>query len=104
MDLEWCKSSDVGLPAPDCVLYMDLPIEKAEKRGAFGEERYEVKEMQLKVRENFKALMTPSWQVIDADNTVENLSNMIEEIALNEIECASTKPIEKLWVETIESE
>lgn len=30
---EWCQSPDVGLPAPDCVLFLDLTQEQAEKRG-----------------------------------------------------------------------
>ena len=53
--------------------------------------------MQLKVRENFKALMTPSWTVIDADNTDEALATSIEELAIKEIEDASKKPVAKLW-------
>ena len=40
MDLEWCKTCDRGLPSPDCVIYLDMPVEEAAKRQ-FGEERYE---------------------------------------------------------------
>lgn len=32
-DLEWCKSCDVGLPAPDAVIFLDLTQEEAEQRG-----------------------------------------------------------------------
>ena len=32
-DLEWCKSCDVGLPAPDAVIFLDLTQEQAEQRG-----------------------------------------------------------------------
>ena len=31
MDLDWCKACDRGLPAPDCVLYLDMPVENAAK-------------------------------------------------------------------------
>lgn len=29
LDLDWCKACDKGLPAPDCVIYLDMPIEAA---------------------------------------------------------------------------
>lgn len=32
-DLEWCKSCDVGLPAPDAVIFLHLTQEEAELRG-----------------------------------------------------------------------
>jgi dTMP kinase len=33
LDLEWCKRPDVGLPAPDAVIFLDLSQEEAEQRG-----------------------------------------------------------------------
>jgi len=38
-DLEWCKNPDRGLPKPDAVIFLDMPIEEAAKRGDFGGER-----------------------------------------------------------------
>ena len=32
-DLDWCRSCDIGLPAPDAVIFLDLSQEEAEKRG-----------------------------------------------------------------------
>ena len=29
LDLDWCRSCDVGLPAPDMVLYFDMPVDSA---------------------------------------------------------------------------
>ena len=49
-----CLAPDVGLPAPDVVIYLDLPIDEAEKRGGFGSERYEKREMQVKVYQDTK--------------------------------------------------
>ncbi|CAO3669790.1 unnamed protein product [Umbelopsis ramanniana] len=63
LDMIWCKQPDVGLLTPDLVLFLDLPIEAAEQRGGFGEERYEKREMQIKVRELFLQLQDPLWQV-----------------------------------------
>lgn len=29
LDVNWCKSCDIGLPAPDCIIYLDIPVEDA---------------------------------------------------------------------------
>lgn len=31
LDLQWCKTCDQGLPAPDCIIYLDIPVEDAAK-------------------------------------------------------------------------
>jgi len=41
MDAKWCWEPEVGLLAPDAIIYLDMPIEDAAKRGEFGGERYE---------------------------------------------------------------
>eukprot|EP00980_Cylindrotheca_fusiformis_P010464 scaffold2322_cov135-Cylindrotheca_fusiformis.AAC.23 len=33
--LDWCQSCDVGLPAPDAVIFLDLTQEQAEQRGGY---------------------------------------------------------------------
>lgn len=33
--LDWCKSCDVGLPAPDAIIFLDLTQEQAEQRGGY---------------------------------------------------------------------
>ena len=35
LSIEWCMTPDRGLPAPDCVLFLDLSQEDAEKRGGY---------------------------------------------------------------------
>ena len=47
MDLEWCRQPDRGLPRPDIVFFLDVSGEEAQKRGGYGEERYERKEFQV---------------------------------------------------------
>lgn len=50
LNAEWCKSIERGkLPEPDQTYFMDIPIDVAQKRSGFGEERYEKKEFQEKV-------------------------------------------------------
>lgn len=59
----WCRQPDVGLPAPDLVIFLDLPINDAVQRGSFGEERYEKQDFQQKVYDIFKKISEPSWEV-----------------------------------------
>ena len=47
MDLEWCRQPDRGLPRPDIVFFLDVSGEEAQRRGGYGEERYERKEFQV---------------------------------------------------------
>ena len=63
MDLKWCFSGEIGLPAPDVVIYMNVSPEVAEKRGGYGEERFETKDFQAAVRQQFDTVinMSPSW-------------------------------------------
>lgn len=34
-DLDWCRSCDVGLPAPDAVIFLDITQEHAEQREGY---------------------------------------------------------------------
>lgn len=64
LDIEWCKGPDVGLLSPDLTIFLDLSEEEQQKRGGFGEERYETMELQRKVRQCFHKLCTSDWKVI----------------------------------------
>ncbi|KAJ8661710.1 thymidylate kinase [Lichtheimia ornata] len=90
LDLEWCKHPDVGLLVPDLVLFLDLSIDDAEKRGGFGVERYETRELQTKVREKFMALKEPSWKVIDAKGSMDEVHSSMWDIVNQAVE----KPVE----------
>ncbi|OZJ02075.1 hypothetical protein BZG36_04960 [Bifiguratus adelaidae] len=98
LDLTWCKSCDVGLITPDVVIFLDLPIEDAMKRGGFGEERYEKKEMQIKTRQKFMELKDRSWQIIDARMTPEDVQQKMKADILTTIEKAKAQPLRRdLW-------
>ncbi|KAG0056836.1 hypothetical protein BGZ83_003130 [Gryganskiella cystojenkinii] len=77
LDLQWCKNPDRGLVRPDLTFFLDLPTEEAERRGGFGEERYEKRELQEKVREIFLQLKSKEWVMIDAMNSVEAMHELI---------------------------
>ncbi len=105
LDLQWCKTCDQGLPAPDCIIYLDIPVEEAAQRGAFGEERYERIDFQKKVRDQFLQLKSEDevakivpWHVLDARKSIEDLQREIQVIADKVIEDAAQQDIKKLWV------
>ncbi|CAI6295360.1 unnamed protein product [Periconia digitata] len=58
LPLAWCRHPDVGLPRPDLCLFLDITAEAAAKRGGFGTEKYEKKEMQDRVRSLFDVLIS----------------------------------------------
>eukprot|EP01117_Protostelium_nocturnum_P001183 TRINITY_DN11502_c0_g1_i1.p1 TRINITY_DN11502_c0_g1~~TRINITY_DN11502_c0_g1_i1.p1 ORF type:complete len:236 (-),score=92.98 TRINITY_DN11502_c0_g1_i1:18-653(-) len=98
LDLQWCKNPDVGLPAPDAVIYLQISIEDAQKRGNYGEERYETVEFQRKVKKIFEEqLKDETWKVLDANQSKEELQKQILQIAEEQIEKASGEPIRDLW-------
>ncbi|XP_045608584.1 thymidylate kinase [Procambarus clarkii] len=98
MSLEWCKQSDAGLPQPDLVLFLDVCEKEAQTRGQFGEERYEKREFQKRVRDNYLRLKDDSWKVIDANESIEKLQETLKEEVLNAIKKEKNESIQKLWV------
>jgi thymidylate kinase len=59
------------------VCFLDVSSEEAAKRGGFGDERYERKEFQEKVRINYDRLMDgdPTWKRINTDGlTLDQVS------------------------------
>ncbi|KAK0203189.1 thymidylate kinase-domain-containing protein [Desarmillaria ectypa] len=74
---EWCRSPDIGLPAPDLVVFLDITPEKARERGGYGKERYEKEEMQQIVREQYKRIESEDvvqWATIDAGREREQIA------------------------------
>ncbi|XP_067634378.1 uncharacterized protein [Eurosta solidaginis] len=87
LDFDWCMAPERGLIRPDAVFYLKAPFEHLMNRGNFGGERYEVKDMQLKVANVFDHISESQkdfWHIIDASQTkdavFENLSTKVLEI------------------------
>ncbi|CAG8558040.1 8241_t:CDS:2 [Ambispora leptoticha] len=98
LDINWCKSPDIGLLTPDIVFFMDLEPEEAVKRGGYGKERYENLEFQKKVRKVFLDLKDSSWKILDARQTIPELHQQIIETAEEVIKkCESIPFSENLW-------
>ncbi len=98
LDLEWCKAPERGLLRPDCVLYLNMPVDQAEKRGGFGEERYETTELQKNVRANFEALTEDWWTTVDATGSVEEVAATCERVAKDAVDrCRGGEAFARLW-------
>ncbi|XP_062163969.1 thymidylate kinase isoform X2 [Alnus glutinosa] len=98
LDIEWCKAPEIGLLAPDLVVYLDIQPEKAAERGGYGAERYEQLEFQRKVAQCYQVLHDPSWKIIDACQPVEDIEKHLQEIVLDCVKtCQNGKPLSYLW-------
>ncbi|KAK0589228.1 hypothetical protein LWI29_011286 [Acer saccharum] len=96
VDLEWCKAPEIGLLAPDLVLYLDMPPELL--KGGYGDERYERLEFQKKVAQCYKILRDPSWKMVDACQPIEDVQKQLQKIVLdNVLACRNGKPLSLLW-------
>jgi dTMP kinase len=60
--MDWCKTPDAGLPAPDLLIHMQLGEGEARTRGGYGTERYEVPEFQAKVKLQVRILFILIFQ------------------------------------------
>lgn len=92
LSLGWARECDVGLPRPDCVVFLDLALEEAERRGGYGEEKYEKREMQTEVRRLFKLLREEGPEekqdvvVVNAGGSVEEVSRLVLEAVQNNLD------------------
>jgi dTMP kinase len=119
MSLSWCMAPDVGLPAPDCVVFLDLSPEQAEQRGGYGQERYETQDFQTAVRQQFTKLQnylpehtkerssstssaaaaaSVPWHVVNAAQSMEQVEQDIWSIVEPMLPAVAQQPIGQLWV------
>ncbi|KAI9911720.1 hypothetical protein PsorP6_008803 [Peronosclerospora sorghi] len=96
MSLDWCWAPEIGLPKPDAVIFLDVPVLHASNRADFGLERYETLNFQEKVKQNFYNIMertTPKWYVVDATGTIEQVHNKVLAIAKETITKYADSPL-----------
>ncbi|KAI1295535.1 Thymidylate kinase [Halotydeus destructor] len=99
LSLEWCKTSDSGLPRPDLVLYMTLSSEKLALRQGFGDEIYESLDFQNKVKANYARLVEDNWKIISADDCdMTGMHEKLLTLVQKTIKDSANKPLQKLWV------
>lgn len=57
VDIRWCSGLAVGLPTPDLIVYLSITEETQIIRGLGGEEKYETRAIQKRVREQYTSIM-----------------------------------------------
>lgn len=81
LDLAWCRHPEEGLPRPDLCLFLDISAEDAASRGGWGEERYEKKELQDRVRQLFADIRATDdgsdFITINAGQSLEDVETAI---------------------------
>ena len=109
LSFEWCKSPDIGLPAPDLVLFLDITPEKAKERGGYGEERYEKEEMQKRVRKFFHRIggeemvlgddkFSPRWVTVDAGRDRDAVAKDVWTLVENLVTKGVKGSVQRLWI------
>ncbi|KAN0088741.1 Thymidylate kinase domain containing protein [Tylopilus felleus] len=97
---EWCRAPEIGLPAPDLTLFLDVKPEIAVQRGGYGEERYEKQEVQTRVRQVFerigKEMSGDRWVAIDAGQDRDKVANDIWD-SVTPVLGSTDKPVTSLW-------
>lgn len=96
MSLDWCWAPEIGLPKPDAVIFLDVPVTQASTRADFGQERYETTAFQEKVYQNFHDIMertTPKWHVVDATGTIEQVHDEVMAITKDTIAKYAETPL-----------
>ena len=103
---EWCRSPDIGLPAPDLTLFLDISPEKARERGGYGEERYETERMQQRVGEIFERINHEmngisesglgKWVTIDAAHDRDTVAQVLRKYVDPFVDGIDL-PMQKLW-------
>ncbi|KFY50165.1 hypothetical protein V496_09526 [Pseudogymnoascus sp. VKM F-4515 (FW-2607)] len=89
LSLPWAREPEVGLPRPDLVVFLDLEPEVAEERGGYGDEKYEKREMQEKVRKLFHAL-NDSEEEEASDMVIYDAGKSVEEVTKNILQSVSS--------------
>uniref|UniRef100_A0A336L6X4 Thymidylate kinase n=1 Tax=Culicoides sonorensis TaxID=179676 RepID=A0A336L6X4_CULSO len=98
LDFQFCKGPEAGLIKPDLVMYLNLTTEELQKRGGFGNERYEIPVFQKRVGEIYQQLFDQKyWKEIDAGVSEEKLHSKLTELAVNTIQSIQNKPLTHLW-------
>jgi dTMP kinase len=87
LDLDWILALERGLPVPDLVIVLDVPVEITTKRFRREKDAYERKESYLKkVRECYLSLARRfNWCVVRGDRSVEEVAEDVWSLVLERI-------------------
>ncbi|KAH7908625.1 thymidylate kinase-domain-containing protein, partial [Hygrophoropsis aurantiaca] len=107
----WCRAPDIGLPAPDLTLFLDIEPAAASARGGYGAERYEREEVQRGVRGVFgtigaemsdgvggsDGLGGSRWMEIDAGREMDEVAREIWDAVHPLLDKVGVRPVGRLW-------
>lgn len=104
---DWCMMPDVGLPAPDIVLFLDMDIEQASKRSEYGGERYERLDLQKRIRANFLRLKAATaktaehrdglnWKMLDATKPIPTIHQEICAAVAETVPRVASEPVRNI--------
>jgi len=103
-EYDWCIMPDIGLPAPDIVLFLDMDVKAAADRSEYGGERYERVDLQQRIRENFHHIKgnTESrddgvvWKAFDATRPIAVIHEELRASAVDAIGRSAKIPVRHL--------
>lgn len=94
--LHWCQQADLGLPKPDCVVFLEVSKRQQEQRSDWGLERFEQDEFQQRVGANYEKLRDNSWFVVNADRDKLTIHTEILQKTVSVVEEVQDRDIELL--------
>lgn len=99
LPFEWCKAPDIGLPAPDIVIFLNLSAEAARDRGNYGSERFENVELQKAVGKAFTKLTDDNWRIVNAEGDEDTVFARILEAVGGAIDTIPLQEkVQPLWM------
>lgn len=96
IDFEWCCGPENGLPKPDLVLFLKLPISDMIKRSGFGDERYENVEFQNMVDKNYEKFKNENFIQVDATQDISILTSSLLKQVMKTIDFVKNQDLENL--------
>lgn len=94
--LNWCQQPDLGLPKPDCVVFLKVSKRQQKQRSDWGKERFEHEEFQQRVNANYDKLRDDTWVTVNADQDESTVHNEVLQKALSVIQEVQYHNIELL--------
>ncbi|KAI5968682.1 CDC8 [Candida margitis] len=99
-NVDWLLASDKGLPKPDLTMFLTLGIDEISSRKGWGDERYELQEFQLKVKQCFLETLDdandPTVEIVDVGGkSIEQVTDSLWKIIeARQVNLLTDKPID----------
>ncbi|MFH4976722.1 hypothetical protein AB6A40_003431 [Gnathostoma spinigerum] len=94
--MEWAKLHDVGELKPDRILFFDIHPSEVKTRSGFGDERLESLDLQTRVYEYMKMLMSEDeelWKTIEAKKNIDDVTEDVWNAVTSVLSSVSNKPL-----------